>query len=187
MRLAGHPLAIDRLLVLLVEVTAAAGHQALHGHCIWRAAQGLDIVYAMPVDPGEQMFRRFAVSMRLEVELAGESVVEEPGPVRQRQRRRASQQATSLLQHTREIGPRIEPVVRGDQYAAIRSNTSPPDPSARSIHSPAFSSMSTISRLSPVLPKWTFYRPTDGSLICNGCSVEHAGASRPQRYPPAAG
>ena len=68
-----HPVLVQPLLILLVEVAGLAGHQPLHRHGVGCALQGLHIGHAVAVQAVQQMAQRVQVrggGGGLQVELA---------------------------------------------------------------------------------------------------------------------
>ena len=74
---AGHPVLVEALLILLVEVARFVGHQALHRHRVRRALQGMLVGDAVAVQLGELLAQRVLVRVGLEIELARKAVVHE--------------------------------------------------------------------------------------------------------------
>ena len=72
----GHPFVFERLLVLFVEVAAAAGHQALDGHRVRRSTQRFHISHTMSIDCGEKVLQCLTMRVWLEIEFSRESIAE---------------------------------------------------------------------------------------------------------------
>jgi len=100
---AGHPVAIERLMVLFVELAVAAGHQSLPGHAIWGISKDLGGVDTMAVLAREQVSQGIQRRMWLEGQLVQVAVLEPlPRPLGKSSFLKAHVQAVVAVVHPTE-------------------------------------------------------------------------------------
>ena len=102
---AGHPVLVEPLLVLLVELQRAARHQALRRHGVRGVAQRLGAFHAVAIQFRQQLPQRALVGVRFDLQFRGKAV----GPELRRLRRRAHLQQA----HMQAVVALVHPGQRG--------------------------------------------------------------------------